>query len=206
MKKILSIDGGGIRGLIPALVLAEIEQRTGKSIAESFDLIAGTSTGGLLALGFAKDDGRGKAQYSANELADIYQSRGNEIFARSFWKGVSSIGGLRDELYPSTGIEHVLDDFFGDDSIGSGVTKTLVTCYDIQNREPLFIKSWREEFHSVLIKHAARATSAAPTFFEPALNRSSPYKKTITRYSTIKRTESQLPSTGYKRINSIARV
>jgi patatin-like phospholipase/acyl hydrolase len=55
MKKILSIDGGGIRGLIPALVLAEIETRTGKAVADCFDLIAGTSTGGILALGFARD-------------------------------------------------------------------------------------------------------------------------------------------------------
>ncbi len=51
--KVLAIDGGGIRGLIPALVLAEIERRTGRRIAEMFDLIAGTSTGGILACGLA---------------------------------------------------------------------------------------------------------------------------------------------------------
>ena len=51
VKKILSIDGGGIRGVIPALVLAEIEKRTNKRVADMFDLIAGTSTGGILALG-----------------------------------------------------------------------------------------------------------------------------------------------------------
>ncbi|MFM9913729.1 MAG: patatin-like phospholipase family protein [Methylophilaceae bacterium] len=169
MRKILSIDGGGIRGLIPALVLAEIEARTGKSIAESFDLIAGTSTGGLLALGFSKDDGNGKAQYSATALADIYQKRGKEIFSRSLWKGISSVGGLTDELYSHKGIENILEEYFGDEPIGSGLTKTLVTCYDIQNREPLFLKSWRSEYGSVQMKHAARATSAAPTYFEPAL-------------------------------------
>ena len=48
---ILSIDGGGFRGIIPAMILAEIERRTGHRIAEMFDLIAGTSTGGILALG-----------------------------------------------------------------------------------------------------------------------------------------------------------
>uniref|UniRef100_Q3ANS2 Patatin family protein n=1 Tax=Chlorobium chlorochromatii (strain CaD3) TaxID=340177 RepID=Q3ANS2_CHLCH len=169
MKKILSIDGGGIRGLIPALVLAEIEAQSGKAIGATFDLIAGTSTGGLLALGFAKNDGNGKAQYSANNLADIYLSRGNEIFSKSFLKSVASVEGLRDELYSANGIEHVLDDYFGDDPLSSCITKSLVTCYDIQNREPLFLKSWREEYQSVLMKHAARATSAAPTYFEPAL-------------------------------------
>ena len=67
MKKVLSIDGGGIRGLIPALVLAEIEAKTGQAVAECFDLIAGTSTGGILALGLSKDNGKGKPQYSAND-------------------------------------------------------------------------------------------------------------------------------------------
>jgi patatin-like phospholipase/acyl hydrolase len=104
MKRVLSIDGGGIRGLIPALVLAEIESKTGKAIADSFDLIAGTSTGGILALGFSKDNGNGKPQYMANDLAGIYQSHGKEIFSRSLWKGVSSVGGLTDELYPHKGL------------------------------------------------------------------------------------------------------
>lgn len=169
MKRILSIDGGGIRGLIPALVLSEIEARTGKAISDSFDLIAGTSTGGILALGLTKDNGNGRPQYSANDLAEIYQSRGKEIFSRSLWKGVSSVAGLTDELYSHKGIENVLEDYFGDDPLGSGLTKTLVTSYDIQNREPLFFKSWREEYRAMQMKYAARATSAAPTYFEPAL-------------------------------------
>jgi predicted acylesterase/phospholipase RssA len=169
MKKILSIDGGGIRGLIPALVLAEIESKTGKAIADCFDLIAGTSTGGILALGFSKNNGSGRPQYTANDLARLYQSRGKEIFSRSLWKGVSSVGGLIDELYSQDGLEKVLEKYFGDDLISSGLTKTLVTSYDIQNREPVFLKSWKEEHRMVQMKHAARATSAAPTYFEPAL-------------------------------------
>lgn len=169
MKKVLSIDGGGIRGLIPALVLAEIESKTGKAIANSFDLIAGTSTGGILALGFSKDNGSSKPKYTANDLAGIYLTRGKEIFSRSLWNGVSSVGGLMDELYSHKGIERVLEEYFGDDPLGSCLTKTLIASYDIQNREPVFLKSWREEYRSVQMKHAARATSAAPTYFEPAL-------------------------------------
>jgi uncharacterized protein len=87
MKKTLSIDGGGIRGLIPALVLAEIEKRIARAVAECFDLIAGTSTGGILALGFARDDGNGKPKYAAKDLAGINQTRGKDIFSRSLWKG-----------------------------------------------------------------------------------------------------------------------
>jgi patatin-like phospholipase/acyl hydrolase len=168
MKKILSIDGGGIRGLIPALVLSEIESKTGKAVADCFDLIAGTSTGGILTLGFARNDGNGKPEYTAKDLADIYQSRGKDIFPRSLWKGVSSVGGLADELYSHEGIEKVLSEYFANYSLDSCLVNTLITSYDIKNREPLFLKSWRREFHSVKMKDAARSTSAAPTYFEPA--------------------------------------
>jgi uncharacterized protein len=169
MKKILSIDGGGIRGLIPALVLAEIESRTGRAIARCFDLIAGTSTGGILAMGLARDDGNGTPRFSAGDLADIYQTRGKEIFSRSLWKGAASLGGMADETYSHKGLEKVMDEYFGDDPMGAGITRLLITSYDIQNRTPVFLKSWKEDHRSVQMKHAARATSAAPTYFEPAL-------------------------------------
>ena len=65
MKRILSIDGWGIRGIIPAMVLSVIEEKIGKHIAEVFDLIAGTSTGGILALGLVKDSGGGQPQFKA---------------------------------------------------------------------------------------------------------------------------------------------
>ena len=67
--KVLCIDGGGIRGLIPALVLAEIERRTGRRIADMVDLIAGTSTGGILAAGLARPGDDGRPRFSAEELA-----------------------------------------------------------------------------------------------------------------------------------------
>ena len=169
MKYVLSLDGGGIRGLIPALVLAEIEKKTGKKIAELFDLIAGTSTGGILALGLCKDNGNGTAQYSAKDLSKIYQDRGGEIFSRSLWRGVSTTGGLSDEKYSADGLEKILDDFFGPETLGSAIKNVLISSYDIQNREPVFFKSWADKFKSVKMKHVARATSAAPTFFEPAL-------------------------------------
>jgi len=169
MKKVLSIDGGGIRGLIPALVLEYIENKTQKSISESFDMIAGTSTGGILALGLSRNDGKGKAKYSATDLVEIYEKKGNDIFSRSLWKGVVSVGGLNDEKYSHDGLENILDDYFDNEPLGSSLCDVLISSYDIHNRTPLFFKSWKKEFKSVVMKEVARATSAAPTYFEPAL-------------------------------------
>lgn len=80
--RILSIDGGGIRGIIPARVLAAIEERTGVPTAENFDLIAGTSTGGILALGLSRPDNEGNPRFTAADLANIYTEHGEEIFNR----------------------------------------------------------------------------------------------------------------------------
>lgn len=167
MKTVLSIDGGGIRGLIPALVLAEIERRAGQPISDLFDLVAGTSTGGILALGLARDDGRGRPAFAARRLAALYRDRGREIFSRSFWRGVASVGALLDEKYPAEGLERVLEEYFGDEPLGAARTDVLLTSYDIENRAPFFFKSWREEWAGVPMRLAARATSAAPTYFEP---------------------------------------
>ena len=81
--KVLSIDGGGIRGIIPAMVLMEIERRTQRPIATLFDLVAGTSTGGILALGLAKPNGQGRPEHSAESLLGLYENDGAKIFSRS---------------------------------------------------------------------------------------------------------------------------
>ena len=169
MKFILSIDGGGIRGLVPAIVLAELEKRLNKPVAKMFDLLCGTSTGGILALGLVKDKGDGEPQYAATDLAKIYQERGRDIFQRSFWKGMSSVGSLADEKYSAKGLEKVLEEFFANEPMGSALRNVMVTTYDIQNREPLFLKSWHDKYKSLEMRFAGRATSAAPTYFEPAL-------------------------------------
>jgi patatin-like phospholipase/acyl hydrolase len=168
MKKVLSIDGGGIRGIIPGLLLAEIEARTGQPIAETFDMIAGTSTGGILALGLCKDRGNGSPQYPATELVDLYEKRGGEIFHRSLWQKVTSLWGWRDQAYSHEALEGILEEYFGTATLGQALKPVLITTYDIKKREPFFFKSWRPDRQGVEMRYAARATSAAPTFFEPA--------------------------------------
>ncbi len=167
MKKILSIDGGGIRGIIPAAILSEIERRTAKPTAHLFDLIAGTSTGGILALALCKNGGNGNPQYSATQLIDLYSTRGNEIFSRSLWRGVSSVAGMLEETYPTDPLEKVLKDYLETDLLDSSLKPVLVSSYDIENRQPFFFKSWRDGAKTMEMAWVARATSAAPTYFEP---------------------------------------
>jgi len=70
--KVLSIDGGGVRGIIPSMVLAEIENKTGERIAEMFDLMAGTSAGGIITLGLNVKGQNGKPKFSAKEISKFF--------------------------------------------------------------------------------------------------------------------------------------
>jgi patatin-like phospholipase/acyl hydrolase len=171
MQKVLSIDGGGIRGIIPAIVLAEIERRTGKRIAEMFDLVAGTSTGGILALGLTKPGQDGKPEYSAKKLIELYETEGGKIFSIPVWHRVHSGWGLAEEKYPSEGIEEVAKEYFGDVRLAQAYKEVLVAAYEIEKRGPWFFKRRKaldpDEGFNPFMREVARATSAAPTYFEP---------------------------------------
>jgi patatin-like phospholipase/acyl hydrolase len=170
--KVLSIDGGGIRGVIPATILAEIESRTHARTAELFDLIAGTSTGGILALGLvkpSKDDGS-RPQYGADELVELYAKEGKRIFDRSLWHHFVALDNLLDEKYEANGLEAVLKEYFGDVLLSKAVTETLVTSYELETREPWFFARHKARSipgYDFPMRFVARATSAAPTYFEP---------------------------------------
>ena len=173
--RILSIDGGGIRGIIPAMALSEIEKRTGKQVWELFDLIAGTSTGGILALGLTRPGENGKARYSAADLIRLYEEKGSTIFSSNTWHRIKSLGGLLDEKYPSKGIEEVLHRYFGSTMLSECLTPVLITGYEIERRDPFFFRSVRakeNEGYNYFMREVARSTAAAPTFFEPARVRS----------------------------------
>ncbi|MBR8839602.1 MAG: patatin-like phospholipase family protein [Stigonema ocellatum SAG 48.90 = DSM 106950] len=185
--KILAIDGGGIRGIIPAIVLAEIEKRTQKQIFSLFDLIAGTSSGGILALGLTKprldlvvSDTPPVAQYSAEELLQIYVEYGAEIFYEPFWEKV--LGQLEDIFvqpkYSSEGREEVIRQYFGDAPLENNLKEVFVTSYDIEQRIPIFFtnklekqqtesKKFRKLCQGFSLTEAALATTATPTYFAP---------------------------------------
>jgi patatin-like phospholipase/acyl hydrolase len=182
--KLLSIDGGGIRGIVPAKILAEIEKRTGKSISSLFDLIAGTSTGGILAAGLAmpKDDAK-EPKYTAAELINIYRERGREIFHEPFLEKIMKLDDISRPKYSSDGRDEVLKEYFrkknGQDVLlQDALTEVLVTSYDIQLRAPVFFTSqtnkeerknryYRKISSGFTMHQAAMATSAAPTYFKP---------------------------------------
>ena len=165
---VLSIDGGGIRGIIPAMVIAHLERQTGKPASELFDLIVGTSTGGILALGLSLQDAVGQPLLAAKRMVALYERHGAEIFEQSLWRKLRTVGGIFEEAYSHKALEAVLEHYFGDRTLSDCGVPAMVTSYDIQNRCTVFMKSWHADHAALLCSDAARATSAAPTYFEPA--------------------------------------
>ncbi|UXX40369.1 patatin-like phospholipase family protein [Wolbachia endosymbiont of Oryzaephilus surinamensis] len=163
-KYILSVDGGGIRGIIPAIILAEIESRTKKPISQIFDLMAGTSTGGIIVAGLCKKDERRNPQYSANDLVELYQEYGAYIFQTSLWRK-SIASWLSGSQYSYKNMEFILNKYFGESTMADVASNLLLTSYDIHNSCEFFFKSWKEE--NIKLKDALRATTAAPTYFTP---------------------------------------
>jgi patatin-like phospholipase/acyl hydrolase len=168
--RVLSIDGGGIRGVIPAAVLSEIERRTERSVPELFDLVAGTSTGGIIALGLTAPGEGGAPRWRAADLLELYRREGGEIFSRSVWQRIRTVEGVLDEKYPADGLEAALLRYFGDARLRDALKPVLVTSYELELRKPFFFRSRRaaaDPRYDYLMREAARATSAAPTYFEP---------------------------------------
>src|SRR4051812_4621710 len=168
--RILCVDGGGIRGLIAALVTAKIEQllraRDGDDarIADYFHLFAGTSTGGLIALALTRPD-----PPSADELAGFYTEDGPKIFDRSLMHELASGWGTLAPKYGNGPLRDAVRRRLGDGHLAEATKDVLVTSYDMTDAEPFFFKRWKALDNpgdwNFSVLDAALSTAAAPTYF-----------------------------------------
>jgi hypothetical protein len=167
------VDGGGIKGLFPATVLAELERRylNGQSIGPCFDLVAGTSTGGILALGLG-------AGLTAASLAQLYTLRGADVFPEPNDTLIGRMQGWwrtnRHFLYyhyEREALEKLLRDTFGDKLLGDSIVRLCIPAFDGKHSEVFIFKTphhpdYRFDRFEPMVK-VALATSAAPTYFRP---------------------------------------
>jgi len=171
--RILSLDGGGIKGLFPATVLAELERRylSGASIAGYFDLVAGTSTGGIIALGLG-------AGLTAAKMADLYATRGEKVFPqssetlwgrlRSSWRNARSFVLYN---YERTPLEALLKDALGYKLLGDSAVRLCIPAFEGKHSEVFVFKTphhrdYKFDRLEPMVK-AGLATAAAPTYFRP---------------------------------------
>ena len=178
LTRILSIDGGGIRGIIPGQILVSLEEKLKRisnnpkaRIADFFDLIAGTSTGGILTCAYLcpVKENSNRPKFTAEEVVDLYLERGDQIFSIPLKHKIMTTGGIIDEKYPSDPLEKALSDYFGNTKLSQLLKPCLITSYDITRRQGHFFTQHdaiKKKGWDYYVKDIARATSAAPTYFE----------------------------------------
>jgi hypothetical protein len=170
LRRILTIDGGGIKGVFPAAFLAELEDWLGAPIWEYFDLIAGTSTGGIIAMGLALG-------LTAGELLQVYKEDGPAIFPSR--RVTSNLRQLLRAKYSLDPLRHALTKTFGDRRIGHCRKRLLVPSLDLA-AERVYI--YKTAHHPSLIRdynvaaiEVGLATVAAPTYFPIHLSEEGAY-------------------------------
>jgi patatin-like phospholipase/acyl hydrolase len=166
--RVLTIDGGGIRGLVTTVLLQRIVATPGlENFLDTIDLLGGTSTGGLLALGIAH-------QLDLTQIRDLYVKKGPKVFDDSWLDDLVDLGRLLGAEYDINPLRRELKKLFGDTSLGQLKKRVLITAFDLDNEEPTK-RTWKPKlFHNFPGPNNDRAafafevglyTSAAPTYF-----------------------------------------
>jgi patatin-like phospholipase/acyl hydrolase len=173
MTRILALDGGGSRGIIPATILDLIYKETRKYPLEFFDVIAGTSTGGIIALSLAME-------IPTSQIVDVYLKKSKDIFEDTKLDDVRDVGNVFGAQYGNKNLKEIVDDFFQNNTLGdinskfNGKKKFMVPTFNLnpKTRDGINLNFRPEVYNSFYIKYSseklvdiAMRTSAGPTYF-----------------------------------------
>lgn len=160
--QVLSLSGGGFRGLYTAKVLADLEEDSGYPVAKHFDLLAGTSIGGILALAAA-------CEIPMARIVELFCTKGHEIFQKRPF--VQTLFGLRKSPYSSDGLRKLLssDELFGDRLLSDAKHPVIIPAINYTSGTPVVFKTPHHETfkrdYKIPLVDIALATSAAPAYF-----------------------------------------
>lgn len=161
MKKVISIDGGGIRGIVPAYLLKCIEEKLQDHLCNHVDLVAGTSTGAIVAAGVAT----GK---SMGDIVDLYFKEGPNIFEKNLNTRLKSIFGLRGGKHSVENFIEILQKYYGTGTLNESLNiDFLSTAYSMTDGKPRFFNKQQEG--ELPLAEVIAASSAAPTYFDPVV-------------------------------------
>lgn len=170
---ILSIDGGGVRGIVPAIILRAIEKKLpiGTSLKNYFHIMSGTSTGALICLLLNKPGNFENAPYTMNDIIRIYYYLSQKVFSVSYFHRITSFWGLKSAKYDAKNLEDCLSNYLGYTKLSESTSALLIPAFDLRSRRMKFFSTnlaKRSPHNDFYLKDIARATSSAPTYFEAA--------------------------------------
>ena len=177
--RVLSLDGGGMRGVVPATILAELEDaliaETGNSntrLIDYFDFFTGTSTGGILTCLYLLPDPQqpNRPRFSARQVLELYTQQGPLIFYRSLKRRMTSMMGFTKEKFDSAQMTKMLRQFMGETPLSELLRPCLIPAYDISAQEAFYFNSHlakQQAASNYPVWQVAQATASAPVYFEP---------------------------------------
>ena len=179
MKKVLTLDGGGIRGIISASIVAHLEARLqvakndpSARISDFFDLLAGTSAGGVLTSLYLSPGEGNRPKYSAAQALELYSELGPILFNRSLKQLLLSGGGVFRSRYSADALYEFAKKIFGDTYISEVAKDCLITSYDLSSRKALLFSRYSVKKYGAMADYRlcdiVRGTTAAPSYFPPA--------------------------------------
>lgn len=176
--RILSIDGGGIKGIVPAVVLLHLEKllkqlskNQNSRIHDYFDLFSGASTGAIIIAGLLSPDKNNRPKYSPEEILDLYLENGHIIFNSSFFQEIKSVSGIVNVKYDPEGLESVFEKYFGKSELKDLLKPSLIPVYDLSRGKNYFFrqqKALTSPRHNFYVKDLLRGATSALSYFPPA--------------------------------------
>ena len=161
---ILTVDGGGIRGIVPAHILNSIVTKLKINLDENFQMLAGTSTGSIIVAGLA-------CGISTEDIVQFYRNISNKIFTKNFSFWPKKFKPAFHSLYNNTNLKKNLKDIFRNIKLGDIKKPLLIPSTDIGNGGVHVFKSnYCKDFTrdmDILVSDAVLASCSAPTFFDP---------------------------------------
>lgn len=171
-NRILSLSGGGVKGIAELVVLAEIEERTGKSISELFPIITGTSVGGLIGalLTIPKEQGSNIAKYSAKDALKIFTDAAPKIFEHHWYDGIKQIFTHKHSQGP---LKEILDQHLAELRLDDTTSRLIIPVTDLasKDKEVKIFDSHDSYSPHIRVQDVLLATTAAPTYFKPVTNK-----------------------------------
>ena len=166
---ILSIDGGGMRGLIPLQALKYIEQRTKTPIAKSFNLLIGSSTGAVIASGLAIPGGNNKPKYTVSDIQNLYMKNAKRIFYEGdLWYQLSSLKGLTLPTFYPEKYYHALQKYTGNITYNQLLVPVIIPSYNAITEKIINFCNWKKcskyKYTFRLWQLLAGATAITPLF------------------------------------------
>ncbi|QXK92154.1 patatin-like phospholipase family protein [Neoehrlichia mikurensis] len=164
-RYVLSIDCGGIKGIIAATILCEIEKKLAMPLSKVFSMVAGSSVGSLISALLILQDARGFPKYTTEDILGFFFQYGKKMFNSSILrKVVSCVIGSR---YSSSNLQKTFDYFFTDTEMKNLICNFLVPSYDVYSRKDVIFRNWVEKYTYLKVKDILLAATAAPTYFSP---------------------------------------